>query len=150
MTKPHKITLSIYQQVAIPTLSMEVVEDVRLFLLQWKFKPSKDEEWLVAFQIRNTVQELCRLCQCKELPKALDSVVVQRAVGNVLLFLRQSGRFSALMTTEEAVKTVQTGDISVTFSVDGSLSQENLIENYIKALVESGEGELGCYRKLRW
>ena len=80
------------------------------------------------------------------------SVVIERVAGNVLYNQKSTGQSDDLpVDLEIAVKSVQTGDTNVTFAIgEGSMTDEQRFDAIVSSLLKTGEGELICFRKIKW
>ena len=91
-------------------------------------------------------------CNVPEVPEGLLPVAADMSAGEFLRvkkmfgtdFLTESG-----LDLEQAVKQIQLGDTTVSFSGD-SQTPEQRLDVIIDALLKSGRGEFACYRKIRW
>ena len=72
--------------------------------------------------------------------------------GNVLYNQKSTGQSDDLpVDLEIAVKSVQTGDTNVTFAIgEGSMTDEQRFDAIVSSLLNTGEGELICFRKIKW
>lgn len=146
----HDPIYSIVRQVGIDSISPTFVCDVVQRLTSFGYPPKKEDEWLIAFQIRKVMEDICNECNVKELPQGLVHNAVEQVLGVFLLVLKQMGRLEVDGTVGELVQKVQTGDTSVWFSVDSSLSDEAQLDTVLHHLASSGKEIYSCYRKLRW
>lgn len=88
-------------------------------------------------------------CNISEIPDGLAHLAVQRTVGE-FLGAKLAFDAKALINVEAAriVKSVSVGDTSTSFEVGGT--PEERLTAAIGLLKKAGEGELACYRKIRW
>ncbi len=88
-------------------------------------------------------------CNVSEIPEGLTNAAVQRTVGE---FLGAKLAFDAKaligVDAERVVKSVSVGDTSTSFEVGGT--PEERLKAAIGLLKKAGEGEMACYRKIRW
>ena len=111
-----------------------------------------NEVWLIAFSVSEVVSHIKNICNISTIPKELNHIVIERAVGNVLYNVKSTGQSDNLpIDLETAVKSVQTGDTNVTFAIgEGSMTDEQRFDAIVSFLLNTGEGELICFRKIKW
>ena len=107
---------------------------------------------LLAFALDRAVSTIKNDCNLAEVPEGLRQVAVDMAVGE---FLQAKKTFApeslAGLDLDTAIKQVQTGDTNVSFAVgEGSLTQEQRLNQLIGWLMNYVRSELSCYRKMRW
>lgn len=83
------------------------------------------------------------------LPDDLYSIVVDKVVGEFLLFKKNSGNMSEidLLPLE---KQIQMGDTSITYAVEGVTSPEKRLDILINYLINGRDNELVRFRRLVW
>ncbi len=88
-------------------------------------------------------------CNISEIPDGLTNAAIQRTVGE-FLGAKLAFDAKALINVEAAriVKSVSVGDTSTSFEVGGT--PEERLKAAIGLLKKAGEGEMSCYRKIRW
>ncbi len=122
----------------------------RLQSFGYIFQPG--DETILSFcveKVRNTIKNDCNV---PDIPDGLVYIAVDMAVAE---FLRAKKTFApediAGLDLTAAVKQLQMGDTSTTFaSGDGSLTDEQRLDNIINYLSTYGRDEFSCYRRLRW
>lgn len=88
-------------------------------------------------------------CNVNEVPKELNSELVDMVVGNFLLEKKTFDLDSLKsINFENVIKQIQEGDTNITFS-DNSKTPEQRFDELISYLVNKGI-DLSCYRKIRW
>lgn len=97
-------------------------------------------------------RRLKNLCGTEFFPEELLYEAIDMAVGE---FLKAKKTFSTKdlegFDLSLAVKRVQVGDTNATFaSGDGCLTEEQRLDNFIDALLNSGKEQIACFRKIRW
>ena len=124
----------------------------RLESLGYNITVNDNEVWLIAFSVSEVVSHIKNICKISTIPKELNHIVIERAVGNVLYNVKSTGQSDNLpIDLETAVKSVQTGDTNVTFAIgEGSMTDEQRFDAIVSFLLNTGEGELICFRKIKW
>ena len=122
------------------------------FILGYNITVNDNEVWLIAFSVSDVVSHIKNICNISTIPKELNHIVIERAVGNVLYNVKSTGQSDNLpIDLETAVKSVQTGDTNVTFAIgEGSMTDEQRFDAIVSSLLNTGEGELICFRKIKW
>ena len=93
-------------------------------------------------KIENHIKNACNI---SSIPDGLWQVVVERICGEFLFVKKASGMG---FDFEAVVKTVSAGDTTVTFDV--GQSAEAHFDNLLHTMMCTGEGDLACYRKIKW
>lgn len=105
----------------------------------------------LAFSIVKARNYVLSYCNLLSVPSELLLVVVDRACGEFLYVKKGSGKLECTdESVSNAVKTIQAGDTSVTFAVGSELTSSQVMDNLIQFLIRGKEGELSCYRKIKW
>lgn len=95
--------------------------------------------------------ELEALLHRRELPEILSHLVLFRVVGRYLSMQKNSGQLAEAFDLEAAVKQIQEGDTSVTFSLgEGSLTAEQRLDLLCESLCDWGRELLSAFRKVDW
>lgn len=104
---------------------------------------SKDDELLLfcKSKVENYIKNYCNL---PAVPEGLTEIFIDRACGEFLFSKLGSGKIDPENPGISEVKKISEGDVSVTFSEEGGAAK------LIERLLQSGGGELNCYRKIRW
>lgn len=124
----------------------------RLETLGYKLTVNDNNVWLIAFSINEVVSHIKNFCNISAIPKELNHIVIERVAGKVLYNQKSTGQSDDLpIDLETAVKSVQTGDTNVTFAIgEGSMTDEQRFDAIVSSLLNTGEGELICFRKIKW
>lgn len=100
-------------------------------------------------KVRNTIEnEINR----KEIPKGLEHIAVDMAVGEFLLSKKTFAPADLEgIDLEYAVKQIQTGDTNTVFAVgDGNMTPEQRLTAFINRLLTCGKDEFNSFRKIQW
>ncbi len=124
---------------------------LRLNCFGYKYVKENDN-WCLSFTIDKEINHIKNVCNIKEIPKELEETLIDRIVGNFLFNKKQANQLNAdNFDLDMAVKALQMGDASITFATgEGSNTDEDKLNSLINYLMNYGEGDLVCYRKLRW
>lgn len=124
------------------------IGDLVIFYLKGLgYESSEIEGFLIGYGIVRVWQKIINVCGILEIPEELESVWVELSVAEILTRLKACGKLGDSFELGDNVKSVSMGDTSVTF--DASFSEKS-VQTFIDKLLEKGELEILCYRKLKW
>lgn len=129
------------------------IEMVLQRLNSFGYTPTENDSWVIAFSIQKVFNHIKNSCNISTIPKELYEVAVDKVCGEFLFSKKQSGQLNAEngFDLETAIKQVQAGDTNVTFAIgEGSETVETRLNKLIAYLIDAGEGDLICYRQLKW
>ncbi|MFB6364252.1 phage head-tail connector protein [Paenibacillus elgii] len=99
--------------------------------------PSKDEQ--LVFILETIIQEVKTYCNIKEIPSALENIVVLIAKD----FYRSEQAKTNPESQPQVVQSIKRGDVQTTFAASsGGGPGAAFVQNY--------KGQLNAFRKLRW
>ncbi len=124
----------------------------RLETFMYAFKEGTNDDWLIAFAISKVESHIKTVTNCKSIHDNLIAIAVDRVCGEFLYSKKQTNQLSELpFDLETAVKSVQIGDTNITFAIgEGAATDEQKFDALIDYLVNKGENELLCYRRISW
>lgn len=113
---------------------------------------SDGDESVLQFCLLKVEQTIKNDCNVPSVPDGLVYIAVDMAIGE---FLNWKKTFQpegiAGIDLEGAIKQIQQGDTSTTFAIgEGTLTDEQRLNNFISYLLTYGREQFSCYRKLRW
>lgn len=99
---------------------------------------------ILNYLITAETQRVLNIINCKTLPTELEHVIVHRVVG---VYLQTN--IVALVGVEnlDVPTQIKMGDTQVSFS---SKSAEDRLKEMAQIFANYGEGELTCFRRLKW
>lgn len=99
---------------------------------------------ILNYLITAEAQRVLNIINCKTLPAELEHVIVHRVVGAYL-----QTNIVALVGAEnlDVPTQIKMGDTQVNFSGKGA---EDRLKEMARLFVNYGEGELTCFRRLKW
>ena len=107
-----------------------------------------EESFPLAFAVRKTEVEILDYCHIDLIPSVLYPLLADRAVGKYLYDLKQTGKLEMeTLDLSGAVSELKEGDVSISFS--GS-SDESKLDQLLHMMMETGKGQLACYRRIRF
>lgn len=131
------------------TSQKELIEMVLRRLVSFNYQLKEDDSWLLAFVIQKVESHIKTYCNITTLPVGLFNVTTDKVCGE---FLQSKFTTGQLEITEldftGVVKSVQEGDTTVQF--DSGASDTDKIQQLINGLINGSEGDLVCYKRLKW
>ena len=128
----------------------ELIEMVLRRLISFNYQLKEDDSWLLAFAIQKVEHHIKDYCNITTLPVGLFNVTTDKVCGEFLQSKFATGQLEiAELDFGEAVKSVQEGDTTVQFA-SGANSDTDKIQLLINGLINGNEGDLVCYRRLKW
>lgn len=105
------------------------------------------DQCAVSFCMQKVENHIKNTCNLACIPDGLHQIAIDMVCAEFLTAMKQIGRLDDVFTLETAVKSVQAGDTTVSF--DTATTAESRLDALL-AYLARGEGELLCYRKIRW
>ena len=106
------------------------------------------ESFPLAFAVRKAEMEILNYCHIDLIPSVLYPLLADRAMGKYLYDLKQTGKLEiGSLDLSGVVSELKEGDVSISFS--GS-SDESKLDQLLQMLMETGKGQLACYRRVRF
>lgn len=130
-------------------LSESFIEMVlnRLDLFGYEIKDS--DAWMIGFAMQKVENTIKNECNISGIPDGLIHTAVDMSCGEFLFAKKQTGQLEVGdLDLIGAVSSIKEGDTQVNFNNDESDSDK--IDSLLNYLLNSGKGELVCYRKIRW
>lgn len=127
----------------------ELIEMVLRRLDSFNYQLNEDDGWLIAFAIQKVETHIKNYCNVESVPVGLFNVTTDKVCGEFLQSMLSTGQLNiAELDLNEAVKSIQEGDTTVQFA-NGD-SDTDKIQQLINGLINGSEGDLVCYRKIKW
>lgn len=108
------------------------------------YETSTSDKELLLFSKNKVENYIKNYCNLPAVPDGLTEIFIDRVCGEFLFSKFNSGNLNSENSGESEIKSISEGDVSVTFS------DKNGTEKLIERLLQSGGGEINCYRKIRW
>ncbi len=113
------------------------------------YEATEEDGFAIAFCIQKVDNYIKNVCNTSKIDSGLRNAVIDRVCGEFLLSLKATDKLKNNFDFEEMVKSVQVGDTDVVFG-ENSVGDEQRLDTLIDYLLNSGKGELECYRKIKW
>ena len=134
----------------LKTTPKELIEMILRRLVSFNYQLKEDDSWLLAFVIQKVEFHIKNYCNITSIPVGLFNVTTDKVCGEFLQSKFATGQLEiAELDFGEAVKSIQEGDTTVQFASGGN-SDTDKIQLLINGLINGNEGDLVCYRKLKW
>lgn len=111
------------------------------------YEAGESDTFVLAFLISKVENHIKDYCNITEIPDNLKYIFCDIVCGEFLNELYALNKLGDNFNLEQGIKTITEGDTTITF-MDAD-SDETKLKMIISAL-KSGEGDLICYRKIRF
>lgn len=130
--------------------NLETVTEVMVNrLVSLGYTPTDEDTWMIAFCVQKTVNHVLNQINHSTIPEGLVETVVDMICGEFLNSKFLSGQLDLTsLDLDGMVQSVSQGDTSVSFNAEGS--DEAKLKGLLSWLIHGKEGDLICYRKMRW
>jgi hypothetical protein len=126
-----------------------VTETVVDRLVSLGYTPTDEDTWMIAFSVKGTVNHVLNQIGHSTIPEGLVEIVVDMVCGEFLNTKFRSGQLDlSALDLDGMIQSVSQGDTSVSFNTEGS--DEEKLKGLLSWLIHGKEGDLICYRKMRW
>lgn len=125
-----------------------MLEKVKERLKMLGYEATEEDSVALTFALQKAEQSIKNECNLQEVPEGLKFVLIERACGEFLLVMNQTGKLAKVFQVEQALKSVKLGDADVTFA--DSVSSEGKLAGLIDYLLRAGSEDIPCYRRLTW
>lgn len=121
-------------------------------LLNFGLKLEETDYWNIMFCMNKALNHVKNSCNIRCIPKELYEIIVDRICGEFLFNKHKTNQLTLEnFDFDVAVKQLQEGDTTIQFAIgEGSMTDEQKITSLINYLLNYGEGDFICYRKLKW
>lgn len=145
--------VSVIQSVTVGNLKIKepekFVETVVKRLSDFGYSATDNDKWLIAFCVQKVAEHITNTCNTPLIPDGLFFTAADRVCGEFLYSKNQTGTLEIeTLDLGGIVTQIHEGDTTIQFA-NGASDQEkfNLLVN---SLISKGEGDLVCYRKIKW
>jgi hypothetical protein len=118
-------------------------------LISLGYVPKETDAWVLCFAMQSVENSIKNSCNVTSLPEGLFNVAVDKVCGEFLFNMKQSGQLHIDdLDFSGAITSISEGDTSVSF--DTGSTDEEKFNQILNFLMHSRDGELTCYRRLKW
>lgn len=125
------------------------VDTVKERLKSFGYEVKESDKFSLIFcvdKVRNTIKNDTNQ---SEVPEGLEHIAVDRVCGEFLFTKKQTGQLNiGELDLDGAVTSIKEGDTQINF--DAGSSDESRFNQLVNYLMNQGEGDLICFRKIRW
>lgn len=127
--------------------SEQFVELVVDRIESFRYVLKEGDSFIIYFNIQKVINNIRNTCNTTSIPDGLIYVAVDMVCGEFLFNKKQTNSLGDEFDLDSALETVKLGDANVSFT--GSTDEQKL-NMLIDHLVNTGKGELICYRRIKW
>lgn len=118
-------------------------------LVSLGYTPTDEDTWMIVYGIEKVTKHVSNQINHETIPEGLVEIVADMICGEFLNAKFLSGQLDLnSLDLDGMIQSVSQGDTSVSFNVEGS--DENKLKGLLSWLIHGKEGDLICYRKMRW
>lgn len=131
------------------SLSESFYEAVLNRLVSFGYILKEDDAWVICFATQKVENHIKNYCNITSVPDGLFNVAVDMVCGEFLFTKKQTGKLELSdLDLDGAIMSIKEGDVQVNFGSGTSDDEKfSVLLNY---LMHNGDGDLICYRKIRW
>lgn len=131
------------------SLSEPFYESVLKRLVSFGYDLEEDDGWVLCFCMQKVENHIKNFCNTDSIPDGLFNAAVDRVCGEFLFTKKQTGQLNiGELDLDGAVTSIKEGDTQINF--DAGSSDESRFNQLVNYLMNQGEGDLICFRKIRW
>ena len=131
------------------SLSESFYEAVLKRLVSFGCTLREDDAWVICFAMQKVENHIKNYCNITSVPDGLFNVAVDVVCGEFLFTKKQTGQLDiGDLDLDDAITSIKEGDTQVNFGSGTSDDEKfSVLLNYLQ---HNGDGDLICYRKIRW
>ena len=131
------------------SLSESFFEAVLKRLESFGYEVTNEDNWMIQFASEKVANNIMNRCNVSSVPDGLFHIAVDMTCGEFLLAMKQTGRLNLSdLDLNGAITSIKEGDVQVNFA--NGQSDEEKLNSFLNYLSHGKDGELVCYRKLKW
>ena len=121
---------------------LQRLESLGYFLIE-------SDSWVISFSIQKIENHIKNCCNLTVIPDGLIHTAVDMICGEFLLAKKQTGQLElGNLDLDGAISSIKEGDTQVNFG--SGTSDEEKFQQLVSYLMHFGDGDLVCYRKIKW
>ena len=125
----------------------------RLGSLGYTYDETKDKFVIEEFLMPKVKNHILSMTNQSTIPKECQKIAVDKVCGEFLLAKKNSGELVIEPTAvTKELSSITEGKFTINYAVNTSSTQslDQKLDILIDYLIHSGEGDLSCYRRLKW
>ena len=148
MALTDEILQNIKSALASSLLDDVFLEDVVRRLDSFGYEVKESDAWMIGFAMQKVENHIKNECNTSEIPDGLHQSAVDMVCGEFLFSKKQTGQLEiGDLDLTGAVESIKEGDTQVNFT---GASDEDKMNAFLNFLMNEGNGDFVCYRKIRW
>lgn len=113
------------------------------------YKINSDDAWSICFSIQKVENHIKNFCNILTIPDGLLQIAADRVCGEFLFAKKQSGQLDIdSIDLSSVVTSIREGDTDVSFN--NNTSDETRFNQLLDYMINAGESDFICYRRLKW
>ena len=136
---------------ALDTSSLDesFIEAVLKRLDSFGYEIKESDAWMIGFAMQKVENTIKNECNISEIPDGLFHTAADMSCGEFLFAKKQTGQLEiGDLDLTGAISSIKEGDTQINF--DAGSSDESRFNQLVNYLMNQGEGDLICFRKIRW
>ncbi len=131
------------------SLTEDFFEELLNRLVSYGYELQEGDCFEICFNSQKVENHIKNNCNINSVPEGLYEVVIDRICGEFFFGRKQTGQLIiGELDLDGAFSSIKEGDTQVNFATD--TSEDAKFDSLVQLLRTSGEGDLVCYRKLKW
>lgn len=131
------------------SLTEDFFEELLNRLVSYGYELQEGDCFEICFNTSKVENHIKNHCNINTVPEGLYEVAIDRICGEFFFGRKQTGLLEiASLDLDGALSSIKEGDTQVNFASDDS--DDAKFSVLVQTLRTSGEGDLVCYRKLKW
>ena len=127
----------------------DTVDSVIHRLVSFGYEVTDVDAWMIAFAMQKVNNQILNEINHPFVPDGLKELFVDKVCGEFLMTKRDIGSLNLSgLDLDGAVQSIREGDVTIAFSENGS--DETKLNELLSWLMHGKEGDLLCYRRMRW
>lgn len=149
MVLSTELKQSIITALNTTSLSESFIEMVLNRLDSLGYTVKEADAWMIGFAMQKVENTIKNECNISEIPDGLIHKAADMACGEFLFAKKQTGQLEiGDLDLTGAISSIKEGDTQINF--DAGSSDESRFNQLVNYLMNQGEGDLICFRKIRW
>lgn len=119
-------------------------------LAAFGYFPNENDAWAICFAVQKVENHIKNSCNVTSIPDGLFHIAVDKVCGEFLFTQKQTDKLNLedLDLSGGAITSITEGDTTVSFAAGAS--DEEKFNALVNFLINQGEGELVCFRRIKW
>lgn len=125
------------------------IEDVINRLVSFGYVPSTADAWAIAYEMSMAQHHVQNTINASKIPDEAKEILIDMICGSFLSMMNSTGRLAIeTIDLSGVVSSIHEGDTTVNFGA--GMSDAEKFGKLVAWLMTGREGDLICFRKIRW